>query len=52
MARRRRRLRVCWSKANLPESGQSVVYDGRTGEPFKSPVTVGLYVYVEATSPG
>ncbi|MCA9456907.1 MAG: DNA-directed RNA polymerase subunit beta, partial [Nitrospira sp.] len=28
-------------KANLPESGQSVVYDGRTGEPFKSPVTVG-----------
>ncbi len=32
-------------KANLPESGQSVVYDGRFGEPFKSPVTVG-YVYM------
>ena len=32
-------------KANLPQSGQSVVYDGRTGEPFKSPVTVG-YVYM------
>ncbi|MBA3611749.1 MAG: DNA-directed RNA polymerase subunit beta [Nitrospirales bacterium] len=32
-------------KANLPESGQSVVYDGRTGEPFKSPVTVG-YMYM------
>ncbi len=32
-------------KAKLPESGQSVVYDGRTGEPFKSPVTVG-YMYM------
>ena len=32
-------------KAELPESGQSVVYDGRFGEPFKSPVTVG-YVYM------
>jgi len=31
--------------AGLPESGQSLVYDGRTGEPFKSPVTVG-YVYM------
>jgi DNA-directed RNA polymerase subunit beta len=28
-------------KAKLPESGQSVLYDGRTGEPFQSPVTVG-----------
>ena len=33
------------AKANLPESGQSIVYDGRTGEPFKSPVTVG-YMYM------
>ncbi len=33
------------AKAKLPESGQSVVYDGRTGEPFKSPVTVG-YMYM------
>ncbi|NKB80674.1 MAG: DNA-directed RNA polymerase subunit beta [Nitrospirales bacterium] len=32
-------------KAGLPESGQSVVYDGKTGEAFKSPVTVG-YVYM------
>ncbi len=32
-------------KANLPESGQSVVFDGRTGESFKSPVTVG-YMYM------
>ena len=32
-------------QAGLPTSGQSVVYDGRNGEPFKSPVTVG-YVYM------
>lgn len=32
-------------QASLPETGQSVVYDGRTGEPFKNPVTVG-YVYM------
>ncbi len=32
-------------KAGLPENGQSDVYDGRSGEPFKSPVTVG-YVYM------
>ncbi len=32
-------------KAHLPESGQSIVYDGRSGEPFKSPVTVG-YMYM------
>ncbi len=32
-------------KAGLSQSGQSVVLDGRTGEPFKSPVTVG-YVYM------
>ena len=32
-------------KASLPQNGQSVVYDGRNGEPFKSPVTVG-YVYM------
>ncbi|HSG05120.1 MAG TPA: DNA-directed RNA polymerase subunit beta, partial [Nitrospiria bacterium] len=27
-------------KANLPVSGQSTLYDGRTGEPFDRPVTV------------
>lgn len=32
-------------KAGLSQSGQSVVFDGRTGERFKSPVTVG-YVYM------
>jgi DNA-directed RNA polymerase subunit beta len=28
-------------KAKLPSSGQTTLYDGKTGEPFKSPVTVG-----------
>ena len=32
-------------EAGLPEDGRSVVFDGRTGDPFKSPVTVG-YVYM------
>lgn len=32
-------------KAKLPPSGQTTLYDGRTGEPFKSPVTVG-YMYM------
>ena len=31
--------------AGLPDSGQAVLYDGRTGEPFDRPVTVG-YMYM------
>src|SRR5690606_15901844 len=31
--------------AELPESGQAVLYDGRTGERFDRPVTVG-YMYM------
>ena len=27
--------------ADLPESGQEQLYDGRTGEPFDRPITVG-----------
>ncbi|MCL2056044.1 MAG: DNA-directed RNA polymerase subunit beta [Oscillospiraceae bacterium] len=34
----------CLNKAGLGEDGKSVVYDGRTGEPFDNPVTVG-YMY-------
>ncbi|MEE4377117.1 MAG: DNA-directed RNA polymerase subunit beta [Candidatus Competibacteraceae bacterium] len=37
----RRMLRL----AGLPDSGQSRLYDGRTGEPFDRPVTVG-YMYM------
>jgi DNA-directed RNA polymerase subunit beta len=40
-----REIKDLLSRAGLPESGQSVVYDGRNGEPFKSPVTVG-FVYM------
>lgn len=30
------------ARAHLPSSGQMVLFDGRTGEPFKNPVTVGI----------
>ncbi len=33
------------SLAGLPESGQTILYDGRTGEQFDCPVTVG-YMYM------
>jgi len=32
-------------KAGLPESGKVMLFDGRTGEPFIQPVTVG-YIYM------
>lgn len=32
-------------KAGLPVTGQSILFDGRTGEPFDRPVTVG-YTYM------
>jgi len=31
--------------ANLPEDGKSILYDGRTGEPFDNRVTIG-YMYI------
>ncbi len=31
--------------ADLPRSGQTTLYDGRTGEPFDRPITVG-YMYI------
>ncbi len=33
------------NKANLPETGKTTLYDGRSGVPFDNPVTVG-YVYM------
>ena len=38
-------IKALLKKAKLPESGQSVLFDGRTGEPFRSPVTIG-YMYM------
>ncbi|ADG81174.1 DNA-directed RNA polymerase subunit beta [Thermincola potens] len=32
-------------KAGLPTTGKTILYDGRTGEPFDNPITVG-YVYM------
>ncbi len=30
------------SKADLPSSGKTILFDGRSGEPFTNPVTVGV----------
>jgi DNA-directed RNA polymerase subunit beta len=38
-------LRQMLRLAELPESGQAILYDGRTGESFDRPVTVG-YMYM------
>ncbi|MEW6188969.1 MAG: DNA-directed RNA polymerase subunit beta [Actinomycetota bacterium] len=32
-------------KAGLPESGKTILYNGKTGEPFNQPITVG-YIYM------
>jgi DNA-directed RNA polymerase subunit beta len=34
-------------KAGLPEDGKTVLYDGRTGEPFDNRVTVGYMYYLK-----
>ncbi len=38
-------LKSMLAMADLPESGQTVLYDGRSGESFDRPVTVG-YAYI------
>lgn len=35
-------INMTLEKAGLPVSGQVTLYDGRTGEPFERPVTVGV----------
>ena len=37
-------IRECLKQAGLREDGKTVLYDGRTGQPFDNPVTVG-YMY-------
>ena len=34
-------------QAGLREDGKSILYDGRTGEPFDNPVTVGIMYYLK-----
>ncbi len=38
-------LRGCLKEADIPESGKTYLFDGRTGERFEQPVTVG-YIYM------
>jgi DNA-directed RNA polymerase subunit beta len=38
-------IRKCLKEAGIPESGKTYLYDGRTGERFEQPVTVG-YIYM------
>ncbi|OGP67137.1 MAG: DNA-directed RNA polymerase subunit beta [Deltaproteobacteria bacterium RBG_16_44_11] len=35
-------IREMLEKADLPEKGQAILFDGRTGEPFDQEVTVGI----------
>ena len=35
-------IREYLKMANLPVTGQITLYDGRTGDPFEQPVTVGI----------
>lgn len=38
-------IRACLKEAGISESGKSYLFDGRTGERFEQPVTVG-YIYM------
>ena len=37
----------CLKEAGLREDGKTILYDGRTGEPFDNPVTVGYMYYLK-----
>ncbi len=37
----------CLKMAGMDESGKTILYDGRTGEPFDNPVTVGIMYYLK-----
>ena len=37
----------CLAKAGMRPDGKSILYDGRTGEPFDNPVTVGYMYYLK-----
>ncbi len=40
-------IRECFRLAGMDEDGKSVLYDGRTGEPFDNRVTVGIMYYLK-----
>ncbi len=37
----------CLREAGLRDDGKTILYDGRTGEPFDNPVTVGIMYYLK-----
>lgn len=37
----------CLEKAGIAPNGKTILYDGRTGEPFDNPVTVGYMYYLK-----
>ncbi len=37
----------CLKMAGINENGKTILYDGRTGEPFDNPVTVGIMYYLK-----
>ena len=37
----------CLKKAGMREDGKTILYDGRTGEQFDNPVTVGIMYYLK-----
>lgn len=40
-------IRECFKAAGMPEDGKFTLYDGRTGEKFDNPVTVGYMYYLK-----
>ncbi|MBO5648754.1 MAG: DNA-directed RNA polymerase subunit beta [Clostridia bacterium] len=40
-------IEECLRMAGINPSGKSTLYDGRTGEPFDNPVTVGIMYYLK-----
>ena len=40
-------IRAIMEGVGLPVSGQTMLYDGRTGEPFNQPVTVGIIYMIK-----
>ena len=40
-------IEACLQKAGLDPSGKTILYDGRTGDPFENPVTVGVMYFLK-----
>ncbi len=44
------KITECLEKAGFNANAKTILYDGRTGEPFDNEVTVGNNVYLKASS--